>query len=525
MVNHTDQAHYTNPILDADWPDPDVVRVGTDFYLIASSFNRSPGLPILHSTDMVNWTIINYALQELPPEQHFTLPRHGQGVWAPSIRYHDGLFYIAFPDPDHGIYITTATDPAGEWSTPHLLLEGSGLIDPCPLWDEDGRTYLVFGWANSRIGQKNLLSVVETSADLTTQLGPIRTVIDGDEIPDCITLEGPKFHKYRDYYWIFAPAGGVATGWQYAFRSKNPYGPYEERIVMRQGETPVNGPHQGAWVDTPTGQNWFFHFQDRGVFGRVVHLQPMVWNDDDWPVIGHVIPQDPTCGQPVLSNPYPQVSKEPTPPATQREPQKSDDFSGEVGKQWFFQANRPAGTATAHQGYVHLPISTNDFGNLRNVGDVFTQQLPGYPVQISTSIRIPATQNGRAGLIVLGQEYGWVGVEISDGAAHLVVQKRTEPSPRLPETNLMEPVALPSGTGEVFLKISSDESATIEFSWRTSPDDEWTTAPQTFQAVRGQWIGADVGLFATSYTDPSGKDHSAEFGPVIFKDATSGERI
>jgi beta-xylosidase len=134
-------------VLDADWPDPDVVRVGDDYYLVASSFNRAPGLPVLHSRDLVTWEHVTNALPALPPLDHFSLPRHGGGVWAPSLRHHDGTFYLTYPDPDHGIYVLTATDARGQWSAPHLLLPGRGIIDPCPLWDDDGRTYLVHGWA------------------------------------------------------------------------------------------------------------------------------------------------------------------------------------------------------------------------------------------------------------------------------------------------------------------------------------------------------------------------------------------
>src|SRR5439155_9640228 len=141
---------FRNPILYADYSDPDVVRDGEDFYLVASSFNCTPALPILHSRDLVNWTIVNHALDNLPnPRGVFDKPRHGEGVWAPAIRKHDEKFWIFFPMPDEGIYVTTADDPSGQWSEPHLLIEGKGLIDPCPLWDDDGKAYLVHAYARS----------------------------------------------------------------------------------------------------------------------------------------------------------------------------------------------------------------------------------------------------------------------------------------------------------------------------------------------------------------------------------------
>ncbi|MBC7721625.1 MAG: family 43 glycosylhydrolase, partial [Pedobacter sp.] len=138
---------YKNPVLNADYSDPDVIRVGNDFYLVSSSFEDIPGLPILHSKDLVNWTIIGHALLKQPPFSVFAKPQHGGGVWAPSIRFHNGEFYIYYPDPDFGIYLVKTKNPAGPWSEPVLVEAGKGLIDPCPLWDDDGKLFLVHAYA------------------------------------------------------------------------------------------------------------------------------------------------------------------------------------------------------------------------------------------------------------------------------------------------------------------------------------------------------------------------------------------
>ncbi len=147
---------YKNPVIYADYSDPDVIRVGDEYYLIASSFNCTPGLPILVSRDLVNWSLIGHALENLP-DPRYAQVQHGAGVWAPSIREHGGKFYIFAPTPDEGIYVLTAPHPRGPWSPPRMLLEGKGLIDPCPLWDEDGRAYLVHAYARSRAGIKDRL--------------------------------------------------------------------------------------------------------------------------------------------------------------------------------------------------------------------------------------------------------------------------------------------------------------------------------------------------------------------------------
>src|SRR5215211_4454627 len=240
---------YKNPVIDADYSDPDAIRVGDDFYLISSSFEDIPGLPILHSKDLVNWTLIGHALKRQPPFEHFSKPQHGAGVWAPAIRYQKGEFYIYYPDPDFGIYVIKARNAAGPWSEPVLVEGGKGLIDPCPLWDDNGQAYLVHAYAGSRAGIKSVVVVKKMNPEGTKTLDAGVLVYDGHELDP--TLEGPKFYKRNGYYYIFAPAGGVSTGWQLAMRSKNVYGPYERKAVMDQGSTPINGPHQGAWVNTP----------------------------------------------------------------------------------------------------------------------------------------------------------------------------------------------------------------------------------------------------------------------------------
>ena len=261
---------YNNPIIFADYSDPDVIRVGDNFYLTASSFNSIPGLPILHSMDLVNWKIIGHALRRQPPDIVFLRPQHGNGVWAPAIRFHNNHFYIFYGDPDFGIYMVKSRNAAGPWSEPLLIKPAKGWIDPCPFWDDDGNAYLVHAWANSRSGIKSILTLNRMSADGTKLLDEGRMIFDGRAHHP--TIEGPKLYKRNGYYYIFAPAGGVATGWQTVLRAKNIYGPYEDRIVMDRGETEINGPHQGGWVELKSKESWFLHFQDRGAYGRIVHL-------------------------------------------------------------------------------------------------------------------------------------------------------------------------------------------------------------------------------------------------------------
>src|SRR5215204_7688806 len=364
---------YTNPIIHADYSDPDVVRVGEDFYMTASSFNTAPGLPILHSKDLVNWRLINYVFTRQKPFDVFDKPQHGGGVWAPSIRYHDGEFYIFYPDPDFGIYMTKTKNPAEAWSEPVLVKAGKGWIDPCPLWDDDGKAYLVSAFAGSRAGFKTVLIVSKMSADGTKLLDEGVMVFDGHDAHP--TVEGPKFYKRNGFYYIFAPAGGVPTGWQLVLRSKNIYGPYEEKIALAQGSSPINGPHQGAWVQTQTGEDWFLHFQDKGAYGRVVHLQPMTWKND-FPVIGIDADGDGT-GEPVLRYKKPNVGK--TYPINT--PPDSDEFNdAKPGLQWQWHANTNATWAfpfpakgVLRMNSVQLP---ENYKNLWDLPNLLLQKFP-----------------------------------------------------------------------------------------------------------------------------------------------------
>ena len=373
---------YRNPILHADYSDPDVVRVGDDYWMISSSFSHVPGLPVLHSRDLVNWTLVTHALPRLVPEENFRVPQPGKGVWAPTIRHHAGKFWIYYPDPDSGIYLLTATDACGPWSAPVLVKGGKGLIDPCPLWDEDGKFFLIHGWAKSRAGICNILTLLRLSTDGTRVEEDFGIVINGDHVdsPGFRTLEGPKLYRRNGWYYIFAPAGGVAEGWQSVFRAKQITGPYEHRIVLEQGTTPINGPHQGALVDTPAGEWWFFHFQDKAAYGRIVHLQPVCW-ENDWPLVGTAVANGAVKGEPVLVHQKPEL-----PPQPLAVPAMSDEFDAPVlGLQWQWQANPQAAwySLTAAPGALRL------FGQLRSDNNLY--QAPHLLLQKFPAPRFCAT--------------------------------------------------------------------------------------------------------------------------------------
>ena len=222
---------YQNPVLPMDFSDPDAIRVGEDYYLISSSFTYLPGVPVLHSKDLVHWERIGNCVERLPFDR-YAQPAHGCGTWAPALRYHAGRFYAFIPLPDEGIFYTEATDPAGPWSALHCVKSASGWIDPCPLWDDDGSVYMAHAFAKSRCGIKHKIQLSRLDPETleVVEDGPI--VFDGTLSQP--TAEGPKMYKRNGWYYIFIPAGGVEYGWQTVLRARNVYGPYEEKIVMHQ---------------------------------------------------------------------------------------------------------------------------------------------------------------------------------------------------------------------------------------------------------------------------------------------------
>ena len=476
---------YVNPVLFADYSDPDVIRVGGDFYLVSSSFGNVPGLPVLHSRDLVNWTILGHALARLPSPD-FDRPQHGKGVWAPSIRHHAGRFWIYWGDPDAGLYMTTAERAEGPWAPAHLVKPARGLIDACPLWDDDGRMYVVHAWAKSRAGFNAVLTVLELSPDGRRVIGEGRTVFEGGTKHP--TIEGPKLYKRDGWYWIFAPAGGVAQGWQVALRSRSVYGPYEDRIVLARGRTAVNGPHQGAWVAAPDGSDWFVHFQDHGPYGRVVHLQPMRWRDG-WPVMGDDPDGDGT-GQPLDGGHVP------VPGQAGRVPQTSDELDGpSLGLQWQWQSNPDPSWWSFVGGALRLPaVPAAVAGDtLWAAGHLLLQKLPAPTLVATTLVRPGSLREGEeAGLVVMGRDYAALTVSPRGGGVRLALRVCPKADAQGTET---ETAARAVGAGPVELRVEVGEGAICRFSARAG-QGPFEPIGGPFLAREGMWIGAKVGVFA-----------------------------
>ena len=510
---------YRNPVLYADYSDPDAIRVGEDYYMVASSFCNAPGLPLLHSKDLVNWKVVNYCIDRIP-EFRYRNPIHGCGVWAPSIRYHDGIYYVCFPMPDEGIYMTTATDPLGKWSEPVNIRPGAGWIDPCPFWDDDGRAYLVAGVAKSRIGYKSVLHMVEMQPDGMALIGEEKVIFDGNT-NDQVTIEGPKMYKRNGWYYVFAPAGGVKTGWQTVLRARNPFGPYEYRVVMRQGDSPVNGPHQGAWVDTVTGQDFFLHFQDVYAAGRIIHLQPMHW-ENDWPVIG-VNKNGNEYGEPVMEYYKPDIGKSSEELAdTDRypvcEPDTSDDFSSDtMGLQWQWNANFDQSWYSLRNPGLKLnAVPTTPLRPLGDTRNILLQKWPAPEFSCVTKLDISDIKDGdTAGYISLGMNYSAFIIEKCDGklAAYQVKGFQDFDCDGAYTEEQKEEVqieGLEDNTENVYIRYTVKRTGTQdhyelglpvlgapveETTIEVSLDGKKYTNPLTIPAKAGRWVGMKNGMF------------------------------
>jgi len=517
---------YQNPVIFCDYSDPDCICVDGVYYMTASSFNYVPGLPILVSHDLINWKLVNYALKNIPVER-FQAPCHAHGVWAPAIRHHDGMFYIYYGQPDEGIYMVRAADPLGEWEQPVLVLPGKGLIDPCPFWDDDGRAYVIHGYAKSRIGFKSWLGIFPMTTDGTKAIGDDKLIFDGTV--DHPTIEGPKVHKRDGWYYIFAPAGGVATGWQTVLRSRSLYGPYEDRVVLRQGSSETNGPHQGAWIETPHGEHWFMHFQSRGLYGRITHLQPMRWGEDGWPVIGQ---EDPApvaaetiaagddaaqaarkanaaaCGVPV------DVWEKPVGPVCERTGEiGSDDFNGPLGLQWQFMANWRPDFYEVGEGRLRLFARQLPGGGskLWECPQTCTQKIAAPAFCATTTVDVSGLQIGeQAGVGLVGGQYAYAALRRTEAGLSLVYVISEGSDHR--ETITDEIIGLPEAPVTFRMTLLPTGYAEAVTTFEFAVDGEFRRIGQPFAPARHTWVGARLALFAMPLDGGADKGGYADFG-------------
>lgn len=461
--------------LNADYSDPDVIRVRDKYYMIASDFHFL-GMQVLESSDMINWKLISQIYH------HFDFPgwdnnqQYAGGSWAPSIRYHDNKFWVFFCTPKEGLFMSNAVNPSGPWSPLHLVKKVEKWEDPCPFWDEDGQAYL----GRSRHGAGPII-IHKMSADGTRLLDEGMTVYTGP------VAEGTKIFKKDGYYYLSIPEGGVGTGWQTILRSKNIYGPYEKKVVLEQGSTTINGPHQGAIVDTPDDQWAFFHFQHHHALGRVVHLQPMHW-ENDWPVIGVDFDRN-GIGEPVY------VCQKPIESKTIFAPQTDDDFSTpNLSLQWQFNHNPTdhAWSLSAHPGSLTLKaLKSSTFRLARNT---LTQKIMGNISEATIAMDFTEIADGqRCGLACMGKINNVLGIKMEKGQKYLYTSNdTTEISTTFPNGN------------QIYLRVSIDMT-NQKFQYFYSTDNiRFIPYGTSFFIPFGFWKGARIALYCYNKEQEAG---------------------
>ncbi len=464
---------YKNPIILSDYSDPDVIKYKDSYYLVASSFNHTPILPILKSDNLVDFKILRYVADKLPFNR-FDKVMHGEGAWAPSIRFHNNKFYIIVPYPDEGIWIYETDDiEKGEFKS-WPLIEGKGIIDPCPIWVDD-ECYLVVGFAKSRIGFNSVLGLYKISTDLKKCLCDNYEIIyDGHN--NNPTIEGPKFYYRNNYFYILAPAGSVKSGWQVALRSKNIYGPYESKIVMMQNDTKINGPHQGALVSVNDNKDVFYHFQDLGPYGRVVLLEPVKWIND-WPIIGEV-KDELLAGTPVSEYNYFIDEK------SDYKIICEDDFKeNKLSLMWQAPANINYDLYKTGDGLNiivkegMMPLNLYPYSLLT--------KLFYYSFKVKTLIKTYNVNDyDEAGLMLMGMDYAFISI----------INKNKKNYVRLYKGSF--------NNDDILLEEKLNDNNEIEFNLLYSYPNKYKLGYNNeyfdyeFTAKPGRWIGAKVGIFA-----------------------------
>ena len=486
---------YKNPVLCADYSDPDVIRVADKYYMVASDFHFM-GMQVLESADLVNWHIVSQVYRRLDLPEWDANAHYGGGSWAPAIRHHDGRFYVYFCTPDEGLFMATAESAHGPWSQLHCVKAVPRWEDPCPFWDDDGKAYL----GRSQYGAGPII-IHRMSADGRTLLDDGVTVYTGP------VAEGTKIMKRNGYYYLIIPEGGVCCGWQTVLRSRNIYGPYEKRVVLKQGSTPVNGPHQGALVEAADSTWWFLHFQETHPAGRVVHLQPARWTADDWPLIGVDIDGN-GIGEPVAV--WTKPSSHPTSPSSLPTPHSSLITShsslSPLGLEWQWCHN-PADSAwsiTERRGWLTLHALPSP--TLRQSRNMLTQKTIGFQSQATTQIDASRLSDGdHAGLLCMGHRFMGVGVCRQQGRLSFYLDHDGQRT-----------IVAPCPKKEVYLRAAIDSRHNRHQLFYSTDGRTFTPAGQPYTLRMGSWKGSRVGLFCyTLGSVPGGKAQFARFDYTV----------
>ena len=405
---------FTNPMMWGDWPDPDIIRVGDDFYFVSTSMHYVPGCPIATSKDLVNWKMVGYAVDRYDEDPRYDMKGGSlylNGAWATSIRHHNGKFYVAFCTPygwgtEKGHFsVCEAEKPEGPWTR---TIFPEYLYDPGLFFDDDGKVYVVHG--------QHRLFITELNADVkSVKEKPVeiwnKGFKDSKTLGNSFGMEGSHMYKINGMYYITCPAGGT-EGWQVCLRSKNIYGPYEHKVIVDDASSyPPNGLHQGGMVQLKNGDWWFVIMQDRGSIGRVPCLLPVKWVDG-WPMLGD-------NGKDLITYPKPEVGKK---QQTLMAPATTDEFNKtKLGLQWQWNHNpdNSKWSLSERKGYMRLRASLAR--NLKEARNTLTQRVQGPSCEGTVELDLQGLRDGNvAGFGVFQFPYAYVCVQ-QDGTQRKIV--------------------------------------------------------------------------------------------------------
>jgi len=387
-------SNFRNPVIWADLPDPDVIRVDDTFYFVSTSMHFFPGVTILQSKDLVNWEIATNVVDEFKEHPAYDMQggtRYAKGQWATSLSYFGGEFHVLFNTNTEGSFIYSSKTMAGPWRK--TKVEGHKLYDPGMFVDTDGRVYVVHGNTD--------IFVTEMDPVTLQERGPARQIYKSHRGG----LEGNRCYHIGDYYYIYCTYGGEHAG-QTCLRSRSLYGPWEEREVMFEwGNMAEYVLHQSCIIPLSDGTYWGMIFQDRGGLGRIPWLIPIYWVND-WPLMG-----DPTDGIMTLKAPLSLVGRE---SVTASPLSGSDDFSQKQLApmwQWNHNPDRSRYSLTERKGWLRLKAATVT-DSLWTARNTLCQRIIGPYSQATTKIDFSHMKLGdRAGLCVLAWPYAALQIE------------------------------------------------------------------------------------------------------------------
>lgn len=486
---------FTNPLMWGDWPDPDVIRVGDDFYMVSTSMHLVPGCPVATSKDLVNWKMISYAVDRYDEDPRYDM-KGGQlylnGAWASSIKHNNGKFYVAFCTPDgwgreKGHFsVCEADKPEGPWKR---TVFPEYLYDPGLFFDDNGKVYVAHG--------QHDIHITELNADVKSVKGkPVKVwdkgFKDSKTLGGGFGMEGAHMYKINGKYYILCPAGGT-QGWQVCLRSDNIYGPYEHKVVMDDDSSyPGNGLHQGGMVQLKNGDWWFIIMQDRGAIGRVPCLQPVKWVDG-WPMLGVNGKDSITYAKPAVKGKSPITA-----PAT------TDEFGGkQLGLQWQWNHN-PDNTKWSlkeRPGYMRLKASAAQ--DLKSARNTLTQRVQGPSSEATVEMDVSGLKDGNtAGFGIFQSPYAYVAVQQEGNTRKIVMNNNGK----------IEETAVDNFTGKtLWIRTRvTDKDFTARFYYSTDGKDFLPIGSTLQMGLGYPWTANRFALLNFS-TKEEGQDGYADF--------------